>query len=164
MQKITICLPEIKLVGISCQTNNMLEMNSGTAKIGAIVQYYFQKKLAKQIANRKKPGTTYCVYTQYESDFNGNYTYFIGEEVNNDDVSLNDEFKSLLIPQQTYIKFTNGPDKMPNVCIESWQKIWSMSADDLGGERQYQADFEIHDERASDPKKTILDFYIGIKN
>lgn len=38
-----------------------------------------------------------------------------------------------------------------------------MSANDLGGERVYIADFEIYDQRAADPSNAIADIYIGIK-
>ena len=52
---------------------------------------------------------------------------------------------------------------MPEVVIQAWQKIWSISHDNLEGDRAYQADFEVYDERAIDPEKTSLDIYIGIK-
>ncbi len=38
-----------------------------------------------------------------------------------------------------------------------------MTAEELGGERNYITDFEIYDERANDPQNTVLDIYIGIK-
>jgi predicted transcriptional regulator YdeE len=51
-------------------------------------------------------------------------------------------------------------------CVDNFklfQQIWKMSANDFGGERTYIADFEIYDQRASDPTNVILDIYIGIK-
>lgn len=81
MQKNLISVPEMKLVGITARTNLASEMNLATAKIGATVQKYFQQGLSGKIQNRKKPGVTYCIYTNYESDFTADYTYFIGEEV-----------------------------------------------------------------------------------
>ena len=53
---------------------------------------------------------------------------------------------------------------MFEICVNAWKKIWSMTPNKLGGERNYVADFEIYDNRTSDPKNTILDIYIGIKN
>ena len=64
---------------------------------------------------------------------------------------------------QTYTKFTSDPDQMPKVVIDMWQKIWNMDAAMLGGERAYIADFEIYDERSSDPHNAVVDIYIGIK-
>ncbi len=36
---------------------------------------------------------------------------------------------------QTYAKFTSGPDQMPKVVIDMWQKIWNMNTAMLEGER-----------------------------
>lgn len=162
MQKQLIELPTIKLVGITARTNNALEMNASTAKIGATIQQYFQNSVSEKIARRKTPGVTYCVYTEYESDVTGDYTYFIGEEVESfEDVSV--DLKQLSIANQRYIKFTTEPGSMPEVCIKAWHKIWSMSPETLGGERSYIADFEVYDERASDLTQAVLDIYIGVK-
>ena len=81
MQKATVTLTELKLVGITTRTNNsqIFERDPSTNKIAATVQKYFHNGLAEQIKDRKNPGTTFCVYTNYESDVNGDYTYFIGE-------------------------------------------------------------------------------------
>ena len=163
MQKTITELPEIKLLGISCRTNNTSEMNISTAKIAPTIQKYFQQAVGEEIPNRKNPGTTYCVYTDYESDFTGDYTYFIGEEVNFVHHSLIKQFSAITIPAQTYTKFTSKPGIMPGVCIDMWQNIWKMESEELGGKRAYLADFEVYDKRAFDPSKTVLDIYLGVK-
>ena len=68
----------------------------------------------------------------------------------------------LIIPPQNYVKFTKGPGKMPDICIEMWQEIFTMSNKDLGGNRNHITDFEIYDERSKDLLKTTLDIYLGI--
>lgn len=163
MRKTKTKLTELKLIGITCRTNNQAEMNPASAKIGPTVQRYFHDGLATIIVNRKQSGVTYCVYTNYESDFTNNYTFFIGEQVTSfDDVP--DSFEQLTVAAQDYVKFTTEPGAMPKICIDAWQNIWSMSPNELGGERSYIADFEVYDDRAQDPKNTILDIYIGIKH
>lgn len=164
MQKTMIELPEIKLVGITTRTNNtyIFEADPTTNPIAATVQKYFHGGLNQSIPHRKNPGTTYCAYTDYESDHNGNYTYFIGEEVTSFD-NLPDGFSKLTIPAQNYAKFTNGPAPMPAVCVEAWQKIWQMPQEDLGGRRGYSTDFELYDERATDHSNVVLDIFIGLK-
>lgn len=154
-------LPEIKLMGISTRTRNSDEIDPARGKIFGCIQQYFHGQLANQIPNRKKAGTTFCAYTEYESDHTGEYTYFIGEEVT--DFSLVPVgFKTHTIPAQDYVKFTNGPGPMPEVVREPWFAIWKMSSEDFGGTRTYLTDFEIYDERAADHEKIILDIYIGI--
>lgn len=162
MQKTVTELPEIKLLGILCRTNNTAEMNISSAKIAPTIQKYFRQAVGEEIPNRKNPGTTYCVYTDYESDFTDDYTYFIGEEVKVGGDSM-EGFSSIIIPAQNYAKFTSKPGIMPEVCIDMWQNIWKMKSGELGGKRAYLADFEVYDKRALDPSKTVLDIYVGVK-
>ena len=163
MKKTIIQLPEIKLVGISTRTNNADEANPDTAKIGTMVQRFFNKKVQEKTNNRKKPGYIYSVYTNYESDVNGDYTYFIGEEVTSFD-DINEELVALTMPAETYAKFTSQPGMMPDVLIEMWQKIWVMTPEELGGERTYVADFEIFNDKSLEGEATVVDVYIGIDN
>lgn len=162
MHKVITQLSEIKLIGITARTSNAAEMNADTAKIGITMQRFFADKLQDKILNRKTPKKVFSVYTNYESDTTGEYTYFLGEEVTSFE-NIDKEFSTLTIPVQTYAKFTSDPDQMPKVVIDMWQKIWHMDAAMLGGERAYIADFEIYDERSSDPHNAIVDIYIGIK-
>jgi predicted transcriptional regulator YdeE len=162
MQKTFINLPIKQLVGLTIRTNNANEFNPQTAKIGKFVQRYWQEGLAEKISNRKNSGVTFSAYTDYASDEHGDYTYFIGEEVSNNS-SLPSGFESIIIPAGKYQKFTTMPGKMPEVVIEAWQKIWKMSQEQLGGQRNYQTDFEVYDQRACDINNSILDIYIGIK-
>ncbi len=162
MKKIQTQRPEIKLIGITARTNNTNEINPSLAKITPTVQKYFHGGLPAKIPHRTKPGTTFCAYTDYESDITGDYTYFIGEEVTSFD-HVPEGFQTLLIPAQVYAKFTTGPGPMPDVCINAWQKIWQMTPQDFGNERRFSADFELYDERASDHQNATLDVYIGIK-
>ena len=155
-------LHEIKLVGITVRTANNREMDSSTAKIGATMQKFFANDLQNKIPNRKKPGRVFAVYTNYESDEHGQYTYFLGEEVN-DFEDIPQGFEKLTILPQTYVKFTSTPGKMPDVCINMWQNIWKMKAADLGGQRAYIADFEFYDQRSRNSEQAVLDIYIGIR-
>jgi predicted transcriptional regulator YdeE len=160
----TITLPEIKLIGIKARTNNASELNPNTSKIETTALKYLHNKLWEKIIHRKKPGTTYCVYTDYASDFTGDYTYFIGEEVTTFTLGdLPEEFSQLTISPQTYIKFTSNPGVIPEIVVNLWQKTWKMSPEELGGNRNYQTDFEIYDARARNPQNAVFDLYIGIK-
>lgn len=162
LKKYKVELKQIQLVGISVVTNNANEVNPSTAKIGKTFEAYVHKRLNEKILGRVNPGTTYCVYTNYVDGVNGEYRYFIGEESNSLD-KVNPDMKSLIIPAQHYMKFLVGPGEMPQVCINAWKDIWNMSSTDLGGKRQFVADFEVYDNRAKDHKHTELDIYIGIQ-
>lgn len=163
MKKTMQQLTEKKLVGIIVRTNNRTEINPLEGKIFPCIQKYFHQNIAQTIPQRSYPGVTYCVYTEYESDHNGEYTYFIGEEVSRY-TNVPSNLKELIIPAQNYVKFTNGPGAMPEVVREPWFKIWQMTPKELGGKRNYIADFEIYDERASDHQNIVLDIFIGIES
>ncbi len=161
MKKQQVYKNEIKLIGIQVRTNNKSEMNPSEAKIGDTAQRYFSKNLASLIPMRKNPGITFCAYTNYESDHTGNYTYFIGEEVT-DLSDIPEGYTYLTVPKGNYIQLTSSSGVMPDIVIKLWQKIWQMNSEELGGKRSYTVDYEIYDEKAIDPKNTIVDIYIGI--
>lgn len=161
MKKEQTSKQEIKLVGLTARTNMKNEMNPETSKIGPLAGRFWGQNIAEQIANRKNPGVTLSVYTDYESDEYGDYTYFIGEEVSSFE-NIPSGLAKLTIPAAHYQKFTTQPGKMPEVVINAWMAIWKMSPEDFGGKRAYIADFEVYDQRAIDPTNTALDIYIGI--
>lgn len=162
MQETLKDLPLIKLMGISTRTNNEDEMNIETAKITSTIQQYYQAATSAEILHRKKPGTLYCVYTDYESDFTGDYTYFVGEEVTSFD-GQPETFKQLTIEAQLYTIFTPQPGSMPKVVIDAWQSIWKMTPEDFGGKRAYVADFEVYDMLASTPDNMTVNIHIGLE-
>ncbi len=163
MQSISTTLPDIMLIGVTARTNNQNEMNPQTAKIGPLAGRYWGQNLAGSLLNRKTPGVTFSVYTDYASNEHGDYTYFIGEEVTSfDDVPAG--FETLTIPAAAYQKFTTSTGKLPDIIIQAWMHIWQMSKDQLGGQRAYLADFEKYDQRASDPANAAADIYIGLQS
>src|SRR6478736_9021983 len=116
MQKELASKSEMKLVGLTARTNNKNEMNPATSKIGELAGRFWNQNIANQIPNRKNPGVTLSIYTEYDSNEHGDYTYFIGEEVNSFD-NVPADLQKLTIPAATYQKFTTSPGKMPEVVI-----------------------------------------------
>lgn len=111
MQKTETSLPELNLVGLTCRTSLRDEMDPSTAHIPEMLQKYFATQSSVKISDRLTPGVTYCVYTNYESDYTGEYDYFVGEAVSSfKDVPEN--FSQLTIPAQHYVKITAGPGPM----------------------------------------------------
>ena len=162
MDKATTEINSLKLIGLTTRTNNANEQTPGKSRIAKMIMNYWSNSVADNFKNRQTPGITYAVYTDYESDEHGDYTYFIGELVTRFDEQNLCSFDSLIIPAGRYQKFTTPPGKMPSVVIEAWQAIWKMKSSELGGVRSYIADFEVYDQRVVDPSNAIVDVYIGI--
>jgi predicted transcriptional regulator YdeE len=148
-------------MGIATRTNNQAESSPQTGQIGPMFMRYDSEKVSGRIPDRSHPGVTYCVYTNYESDLRGEYTYFIGEEVSSFD-NIPEGLTAITVPAQRYVKFTSDPGPMPSVVINLWIQIWQMAEKELGGKRAYKADFEVYGKRASDPNTAVLDVFIGI--
>lgn len=163
MEKQKVELTEIKIAGISCRTNNANEMNQDLAQIGKTVQEYFKVINKEGIKSSKNTGVTYCVYTDYATDYTGDYTFVIGQEVSSFE-EIPSHFAQVIICAQEYTKFTTESGVMPNVCVDAWKRIWQMSDDELEGRRSYKTDLEIYDLRAADSANTILDIYIGVSS
>jgi len=162
MKKETITLEEKKLVGITIRTTYQNELDHTTSHIGPCVARYFQDQIAQRIPHVKNPEVTLCAYTNYENEYKGAYTFFIGQEVNSLG-KLPEGLEALTVPAQTYVKLTTDKGPIPQVIVEAWQQIWQMSPGDLGGTRQYKVDFQVYDDRAIDPQNAIVDIYVGIK-
>lgn len=160
MEKMQIA--QFTLAGLTVRTNNKNEMHPSTGKIGPLVQHYWHNQIASKIQHRANPGLTYIAYTNYESDEHGEYTFIVGEAVS--DTAAQPDFSIITIPDGAFQKFTTDAGKMPDVIIQTWQHIWGLDAEQLGGRRQYLADFEVYDCRAIDPNNAIVDIYVGIKN
>lgn len=164
MNKEKIKIGDLTLTGITTRTTNKNEMNPTTAKIGATVNAYWEQQIASKLKGRVNPGVTFLAYTDYESDEHGEYTFFIGEEVDSFENQNLSEFSKLVIPEGHYQKFTTNAGKIPDVVIGAWQKIWQMTKSDFEGNRRYHTDFEIYDERAKNPADAVVDIHVGIIN
>lgn len=163
MRKELITFKPTKIVGVERRIIQDGSHPSMYEQIDKFVHNYLETSIASQIPERKKPGTTYCVYTDYAKDHAGDFTYFIGEESDVEDNELTGDLASVEIPAQKYMRFTNGPAAMPHVLLNVWQAVWSMDSKELGGERSYLCNFEVYDERAKDPNNVELDVYIGLR-
>jgi len=164
MHKETLQANEIKLIGLKTRTSNNNESYTANEKIFDLVmnQYYGQAS-GDKIPNRQNPGIVFAAYTEYETDYNGEYTYFIGEEVTSLD-TVPEGFSTLVVPCGNYTKFTTDSGPMPQIIIEAWSQIWQMTANDFGGTRSYKTDFEVYNQTNHDldTGKTIAEIYIGI--
>ena len=97
----------------------------------------------------------YCVYTDYESDFNGPYTAIVGCKVS----SLNDIPTGLIgktIPDSKY-RVYRSTGKLSISLSKTWEGIWNT---DLN--RRYSADFDIYSEKARDYENGEVDTYVAI--
>ena len=104
-------------------------------------------------------GNVYAIYTDYESDYTGEYTTLLGLEV-----SSLDEIPSGLVgrefPKQNFKRFL-AKGAMPQAVAEAWQKIWEQ---DKELNRLYQYDYELYTEKSQQGDLSEVEIFIGVKD
>jgi predicted transcriptional regulator YdeE len=148
------------IAGLAARTNNAREM-SGRGKIGHLWREFLQPNMAAKIPN-KVGVDLFAVYSDYESDHTGHYTYLVGiPVVSTEAVPPNLTIKH--VPAGRYAVFTSERGPLQIVVPELWRRIWTMSIAELGGLRSFKADYEVYDQRAANPENAQIDLYIGLR-
>ena len=128
--------------------------NKALKDIGELFGNFVGQNIMEKIPN-KMAEDIYCVYTDYESDFNGPYTAIVGCKVS----SLNDIPTGLIakaIPDSKYQVY-RSTGKLSVSLSKTWEGIWNT---DLN--RRYSADFDIYGEKARDYENAEVDTYVAI--
>jgi len=107
--------------------------------------------------------TIYAVYTNYASDYNGEYDFIIGMKVSSaSEVPPGMVVKKIPNGRFAIITSSNGP--VEQVVPQAWQRVYSLDEHkQLGGVRAYKADFEVYGQRSQNPQNAQVDLYIGLK-
>ena len=149
------------VVGIEARTSNALELKS-KGKIAEVMARVRKENLLKKISNRVGRDT-YALYTNYKSDRNGPYTYFLGAKVTPGG-RVPGGMVLRTVAAGNYAVLTDSGAPAPNVVLGLWQHIWSLeSAGQI--HRAYRTDFEVHHgiDENYDPNGRV-DLYVGLKN
>ena len=145
------------VVGLHARTSNAQEMTDA-AIIPQLWEQLMERDALERIPNRLGSGII-ALYTGYESDANGAYTYVLGAMAATADCPQNMVAKK--VPGGTYAVITSDRGPVAEVVLGAWKRIWSDS--ELSARRSYAADFEVYDHRATNPQDAQIDIYVGIR-
>ena len=136
------------LVGYSVRTSNHNEMKPSSAKIGNL----WTKFYSLQGLHLTEKSNVYGVYTDYESDVNGQYTVFAASD------SLDDQsLTALTVTPGSYLVFS-AQGELPSAVIALWQDVWQyFASDSCKHQRAYTSDYEHYTSANS------VDIYIAVK-
>lgn len=151
-------MPAMTLTGVAVRTSNLRE-SGPEAQIPSLWERYFASGL-QQKPGLKNPSVLYALYTDYESDVNGEYTLLLGHETERA-VSERGE-NSAAVPEAAYIKFTSKRGPVQRVVIELWQEIWAFFQN-AELERTYSGDFERYDVRDFHSADAVVDIFVAAK-
>jgi predicted transcriptional regulator YdeE len=148
------------VVGIAVRTSNAEQMTAARP-IGALWERLFKEGVLAAIPN-KADGNIVAVYSQYASDKDGEYTYLLGARVKEVE-SVPAGMTVEKVPAGRYALFTSERGKVEKMVVEMWRRVWETPKNALGGDRTYQADFEVYDQRAQNPADAVVDLYVAVR-
>jgi predicted transcriptional regulator YdeE len=151
--------PAFTVVGIEVRTNNQKEAG-GNGLIPQMWQRTMQEGLLENIPHRADNNFT-VVYTNYASDQTGEYTYVLGVRVSAVD-KIPDGMMRVDVPAGKYAIVDSDTGPLPEVIPKVWQRIWTMPAAELGGQRAFKADYEVYPE-GFDWQNAQIAVYLGLK-
>ena len=148
-------LPERTVVGIERRTCNA-DCRS-LADIPACWKEFLATHAVACIPHRVIPPVICAIYSDYASDWTGEYSYLLGCGVTKA-VTPPKDLAVRHIPAQTYAHFPAcGP--IPDAVVGIWGGIWGTDMP-----RSYTCDFEVYDRRFTDKKNPRADIYVAIRD
>lgn len=151
--------PSFTVVGLSVRTTNQAEAG-GNGLVPKMWQHAMQQGSLEGIPHRADNNIT-VVYTNYTSDNNGEYTYVLGVRVSAVD-KIPDVMMTVAVPAGKYAVVQSDQGSLPEVLPKVWQRINSMAAAELGGQRAFKADYEIYPE-GFDWQNAQIPVHLGLK-
>ena len=137
------------IAGICINTNNKKAKDS----ISKLWNEFFSNNIVSKIEHKKSDSFIYGLYSDYESDMNGNYTVTAGVEINRKDMK---KYNTVLIKKGKYILFEQE-GQMPDIIVDTWIKIWAYFEEHKDIKRKYISDFELYEGDKG------IKIYIGVK-
>ncbi len=123
--------------GIEVSTTNEIEMKSGKSKIPSLWESFYKDHYGKALNGNP----VYGIYTNYESDVNGQYSVIAGVKTSEDD----EAYKKIEIKSGKYLVFKKEGGS-PEAVVAAWQEVWNyFSNTDSPYKRAYTADFEVYE-------------------
>lgn len=151
---------EFTVVGIAVRTSNAEQMTPARP-IGKQWERLMGEGLLAAIPN-KADGKIVALYSEYANDEDGQYTYLLGARVKKAE-NLPAGMVAKNVPAGRYAVFTSERGPVEKVVVDLWRRVWATPKNELGGDRNYKADFEVYDERARNPADAVVDLFVGIR-
>lgn len=161
MSLVKLHVDSFTVVGIEARTTNAREA-SGEGVIGNLWSRLASENLLSRIQHRMDAHIV-AVYSDYESDKDGAYTYTLGAKVDSAH-DLPPGMVTRKVLSGDYAMFTAQGGAPPQMTVDLWKRIWSLEKPPQQIHRAYKTDFEVHynglDAR---PPDTHIDIYIGVQ-
>jgi predicted transcriptional regulator YdeE len=142
------------ITGLQIRTINTNEFNPEAAKIMGLWEDFHNTTLISQIS--EKDPFIYGVYSDYQSDENGEYSVTAG--INSVNITSQDHnLQDIVIHPGNYLVF-EARGELPGAIIETWQYIWTYFSDPSNPKRKFTSDFEKY------ISETEVDIHIAVED
>jgi predicted transcriptional regulator YdeE len=145
--------PAKTVVGLSRRTASA--DGRSVQDVPALWGEFLKQKVTEKIPNRAVPPVIYAVYSDYASDWRGEFTYLLGCGVTRAG-TVPEGMEVCHIPAQTCAVFT-AKGQMPDEVHAIWATVWLSELP-----RTYTYDFEVYDKRFTSPKQKVVDICIAV--
>ncbi len=147
-----VALDGFTVVGISVRTSN--KNGQSQKDISELWSRFMQERIAGKITNKVNE-YLYCMYTDYESDFMGEYTTILGYKVSSTE-NLPKELMMKTIPSGAY-KLFKSSGKLPECVLNTWMQIWQSDI-----KRKYIADFDVYPSDAFSSETPVVETFLSV--
>jgi predicted transcriptional regulator YdeE len=146
------------VIGISARTNNAAETGPN-GEIPKLWQRLFAEGVSNQIPDRTGEEIV-AVYTNYASDWNGDYTYILGAKVKPGSKAPGGMVAVTIAPGK-YEEFVTATGPGQEVVPAAWRQIYAYFQQPGVSPRAYKTDFETY--APTDPANVQGHIFIGVK-
>ncbi len=144
-----------KTIGITVRTTN--KDNHAAQDIGSLWARFMSENLRDMIPH-KINDNIYLIYSDYESNYQGEYTCMLGCKVDQLD-NIPPGFVGRKFPAQKERHYV-AVGELPASVVNVWKEIWQ---DDDTLNRLYKYDYEVYTPKAFTEKEPKVDIYIGVE-
>ncbi|MGA8030285.1 MAG: GyrI-like domain-containing protein [Bryobacteraceae bacterium] len=160
MNMVKLHVDAFTVVGVEARTTNAREM-SADGVIPKIWGRFRNENLLGAIPKRVDSHIV-ALYTDYESDKDGPYTYLLGAKVSSAK-DIPPGMVSRAVIAGAYAMFTEQGGPPPQMIVDLWKRIWSLEKPGQF-QRAYKTDFEVYyDGLVANPPNTHVDVYVGLR-
>jgi predicted transcriptional regulator YdeE len=154
MHPVAVNAGDLLVAGVKLRTTHRIEAVAQTAKIPALWRRFFVDKVGDQIPDRLPDAAVLAIYSDYDRDDSGPYSFLIGHRVRTLEQMPTGMSGIWLLPAR-YLQFETGsrPYDYP---AGAWEEIRQFFALTHEYERTFEADYEIH-------RPEVVTIYVSIK-
>ena len=128
------------------------------AKIPNLWKRFFSERILDKVPNKVNPNKVFAVYSEYDSDEYGEYTFILGTEVS-EFSNIPEGMIGKTIQQSNYEMRESEDGPFKEVVPKIWKTVWKDNT--LRDRRKFETDFESY-ELDTEETKGKVKLFVGV--